>query len=448
MSISWKNLLIILLFSWFIIFYFWNLGGFSLASWDEAWYGSISKNIIKSGNWLILNFNGAPYFDHPPFGFWLQAISQYLFGFGEFGVRLPSVIWSLGSLFFIYKLGKKWGGFLAGIIAMMILGTCIWFVLRTRSGNLDTILVGNMVGTLWWVTKTKEDNHFLPILFIFFLATLLTKSMIGIGIILLSLFWLFPLSWKLTKKLFKGFIFLVFILGSWAFLVKNISGVNPLVNMISVGARAGWSNLWGPEFVKNNLFYLHMGVEKWYYPMLLTLALSLVFLKNKEFKLLWLWVIIYSSFFLLNRKTEIWHLIPVYPALALILGLTINKLKFLRVFLFLLVIIIFIRQTSRLIGIIKGQDGNSVEAVFSKAAKKYQGSIYLDSDDIPIAAYYSEKPVIALKYAAPPFNKIDYLLDHGQPESLVLTTIGNLNNIDRPWQEIKKIGDKSLIILK
>jgi 4-amino-4-deoxy-L-arabinose transferase-like glycosyltransferase len=39
--------------------------------------------MLASGNWLDLSWNGAPYFNKPPFLFWAIALSFHTFGESE-----------------------------------------------------------------------------------------------------------------------------------------------------------------------------------------------------------------------------------------------------------------------------------------------------------------------------------------------------------------------------
>ena len=57
-------ILITLLFLTLPLF-FYKLGQSSLVSFDEAWYASISRNILQTGDLFNLTFNGKAYYDHP-----------------------------------------------------------------------------------------------------------------------------------------------------------------------------------------------------------------------------------------------------------------------------------------------------------------------------------------------------------------------------------------------
>ena len=129
------------------------LGQTPLRSWDEAWYAEIAKNILKTGNWFLLRWNGLPYFDHPPLGFWLTAFSFRIFGINEMAARLPSALAGIGSVFLIFLLGQKLFNQKTGFWSGLILTTTPWFWLRSREGNLDIILVFFMLLSIWLAGK-------------------------------------------------------------------------------------------------------------------------------------------------------------------------------------------------------------------------------------------------------------------------------------------------------
>src|SRR3989337_2128571 len=88
----------------FNFIFFYRLDYNTLESWDEAWYASIAREMVKTGNFIQMVWNGKPYYDHPPLGFWLMAISYKLFGVNEFATRFPSAILGLFSIYLVYKI--------------------------------------------------------------------------------------------------------------------------------------------------------------------------------------------------------------------------------------------------------------------------------------------------------------------------------------------------------
>src|SRR3989337_4099491 len=97
MNLNKKDIFAFIFLGLFSPLFFYNLGGFSLIDFDEAWYGEIARNIIKNHQPFLLTFNGQPYQDHPPFGFILIAFSFLIFGINEFSARFPSAVLGFGS---------------------------------------------------------------------------------------------------------------------------------------------------------------------------------------------------------------------------------------------------------------------------------------------------------------------------------------------------------------
>src|SRR5437867_2873148 len=102
------------------IFLFLYLGNGSLASWDEAIYASVAKEIIQSGNWLKFTLGGEPWTDKPPLAIWVTAVFYKLFGINEFSARFFSALCGLGTVIVTYLLGRKllnrWTGFLGALV--------------------------------------------------------------------------------------------------------------------------------------------------------------------------------------------------------------------------------------------------------------------------------------------------------------------------------------------
>ncbi len=96
---------VIVLVTLFSFLFFYRLGWNTLVSWDEAWYGSIAREMVKTGDYMNMMWNGNPFYDHPPMGFWLMAASYKLFGINEFTTRLPSALLGLCANIFMYWTG-------------------------------------------------------------------------------------------------------------------------------------------------------------------------------------------------------------------------------------------------------------------------------------------------------------------------------------------------------
>lgn len=71
---------------------------------DETRYGEVPREMLQSGDWVVPHIVDLRYFEKPPFGYWLTAVSISLFGENIFAVRLPSALASGLSAWLIWLL--------------------------------------------------------------------------------------------------------------------------------------------------------------------------------------------------------------------------------------------------------------------------------------------------------------------------------------------------------
>jgi len=97
----------ILLLFLFVVLYLAFLGVRPLFIPDEVRYGEIAREMIATGDWIVPRLNGLLYFEKPPLGHWLNAISLYLFGENPFAVRFASAMATGVSAMTVYVLGRR-----------------------------------------------------------------------------------------------------------------------------------------------------------------------------------------------------------------------------------------------------------------------------------------------------------------------------------------------------
>jgi 4-amino-4-deoxy-L-arabinose transferase-like glycosyltransferase len=89
---------------WVIIF--WRLGYPSFWDPDEAHYAQTTREMLASGDWLVPQYNGAPYFEKPVLFHLLQMAPFALLGPTEFAARLVPAVSALALFAVTAWLGK------------------------------------------------------------------------------------------------------------------------------------------------------------------------------------------------------------------------------------------------------------------------------------------------------------------------------------------------------
>lgn len=105
-SVRTAMLLVILAY---ILIYLLPLGIRPLSTPDETRYGQIPHEMITTGDWAVPHLVGLRYFEKPPLGYWLNAVSLKVFGENNFAVRLPTALAAGLSAWFIWLLLMRMG---------------------------------------------------------------------------------------------------------------------------------------------------------------------------------------------------------------------------------------------------------------------------------------------------------------------------------------------------
>ena len=78
-----SGLIVIVMAIWFG-----TLGVRTLIPSDEGRYAEIAREMVATGDWVTIRYNGVKYFEKPPLHMWMGAAAFELFGVGEWQARL------------------------------------------------------------------------------------------------------------------------------------------------------------------------------------------------------------------------------------------------------------------------------------------------------------------------------------------------------------------------
>jgi len=316
------------------LLYFFKLGSFSLYDAAETTYGEFVKNILNSGDWLTLHYNGGIIFDKPPLFYWLAAGLSKLIGFNEWAMRFWAALCGVLTVLTTYALGKKFynerTGFLSGIIVM----TAFQFLVQSRIAELDIVLTLFMTLSLyfWYNWYSAGNKRSLLIAFIPLGLGMLIKGLLAVALPACAVF-----LFLLFKKELKKFLDIRFLLG---FLVILVIGLPWYIAEYLVHGKVFLDFAFGFLFLSRFQGAVSGHAGPWYYYFF---ALLLGFAPWSQFIPLGLWQ------FFKNRKTDPAllslcfiipafivfsiaqtkipnYILPLYPFLAIMVGVAWDRM--------------------------------------------------------------------------------------------------------------------------
>jgi 4-amino-4-deoxy-L-arabinose transferase-like glycosyltransferase len=108
-----------------------SLGARPLFNPDEGRYAEIPREMAAGGDWVIPHLNGLDYIEKPPLQYWATALSYQVLGPSEFAARLYTALTALGTLGLV-ALAARWlwspqagwraAAVLAGMLMFVVLG--------------------------------------------------------------------------------------------------------------------------------------------------------------------------------------------------------------------------------------------------------------------------------------------------------------------------------------
>ncbi|MDR2852406.1 MAG: glycosyltransferase family 39 protein [Burkholderiaceae bacterium] len=346
---SWLLVLLVL----FAVLWFLSLGTRALVSPDEGRYATIALNMLHSGDWVTPRLNGLLYFEKPALGYWMGALSLRLLGINEFAARLWPGLAGFLTVLTVGLTGARLWGRESGIRAFAIAGATSAIALGAHYLTLDTGLMFFLTLTLCAVliangvahASAARRRNWIWLAWAAIAGAVLTKGLIGLVIpgatlVLASL-------WRRDVSLWRGM--------HW------VSGL--LIFFVLAAPWFVWVSLRNPVFA--HFFFIHEHFERylttvhnrnevwWYFlPLLLagllpwTSALPWLWRAPAQpsgvsgvsgapgaprragtRELLIVWLVFIFAFFSLSDSKLPSYILPMFPALALLIVMRLRDVK-------------------------------------------------------------------------------------------------------------------------
>lgn len=323
-----------LIFALAVVVIIGNIGTGSLTTWDEAVYANVSKGILKSANWIVLQLNGKPWFEKPPLYMWLTAIFYNLFGINEFTTRITSAIFAVATVLLLYIFVKRSLNKRAAIFSALVLLSLPHYLHFAKMGMLEVVLTFFIVLMVYFFELGLNEPIYLFLSGIILLFAYLTKGMaafLGLGIICVYGLFSARLNYLFKREFVLGVCLSGLVVFFWHFLQYLMAGPDALSNYF--GYHIYQRALQGIEGHRGGLNFYQKAIFNKNMPWGIVLYLSFLYtlwlaFRRKENKaiLLCCWVLLtYILYSAIKTKLH-WYIIPIYPGLAFACGIFLERL--------------------------------------------------------------------------------------------------------------------------
>src|SRR3954469_1702998 len=323
----------------------------------DAVQATIARNMLISGDWVTPHLNHVAYMEKPPLKYWLIAISYLIFGVHDWAARLPLILSTLALCWVTMRFGRWAYGEREGINAGLVLATCIGLFLFTRILIVEAMLTLVITLALWAMLRALDPDEPRPlrwatIIPISMALAVLLKGLIGIvfplGIGLIYLFLtkqLFSRATWARLRPFSGALIFLIVAAPWHVLATLRNP--PFFELTFRSAPGEYHGFFWFYFINEHVLrFLGKRYPNDYntVPRVLFWGLHLVWLfpwslylpsiAKLDFRsadhasrvnlLALCWIGVIMVFFSLSTTQE-YYSVPIYPALALLLGVAIAR---------------------------------------------------------------------------------------------------------------------------
>ncbi len=179
------------------LFFFHNLGSYSLKEPDEGRYAEIPREMIEMGDYITPHLNYVRYFEKPPLFYWMTALSYKTFGMKEWSFRLPNALIALLCIVITYLFVARWFTDEIGLLSSLMLMSCFGFIALTHIVTIDMLFSCLLFISLLCFFEFYRDKK-PPFLYFFFIT--LALAILAKGPVALILLGATIVLFLLTEK--------------------------------------------------------------------------------------------------------------------------------------------------------------------------------------------------------------------------------------------------------
>jgi len=318
----------------------------------DAVQAQIGRNMLVSGDWVTAHLNGVAYLEKAPLIYWMMAVSYKIFGVHDWASRLPLALSCVLLCWVIARFGCWAFGPDAGTYSGLALATCVGLFLFTRIQIPDAQVTLTIACAIWACLRLLEPECPRPRLWVVMLGAslglgLLLKGLIAIVFPILTVLAFMAVTRQLFsldawKKLRLGWVavIMIAIAAPWHVLA-TLRNPPYFASTMHSGPGQYHGFFWFYFFNEHLLRFLNLRYPRDYntVPRLLFWTLNLVWIfpwtvylpaaarleynrtsrEGRARLMAVCWIAVVMLFFTFSTTQE-YYSMPIYPALALLIG--------------------------------------------------------------------------------------------------------------------------------
>ncbi len=324
------------------VVFFYGLGNLPFIGPDEPRYAEVAREMYVSDDWITTRLGGIKWFEKPALTYWLSAMGFGLFGENEFGARFFIAVFATLGVFLIFCFGKRIRSARFGYLSAAALTTCGLWPGFARGATFDLPLSVAMalalVGFFVWEQREEPQgrNRFWWLMCFALGLAVLAKGLVGlvlpaaiIGVYLL-----------LTRRLMIVFKPKLLFVGSIIFLATAATWYAP---MIAINGREFINEFFIAHHFQRYLSNKYKHPQPFYFFFVVALAGSFPWtfylasnawqslrswretIEDRLRLFLWAWTLVTILFFSFSGSKLPGYVLPIFPAVALLIGLELEK---------------------------------------------------------------------------------------------------------------------------
>ena len=335
------------------VIWFSNLEYRKLIKPDEGRYAEVPREMVASGDWVTPRLNGLKYFEKPPLQYWTTAAAYEVFGEHQWTSRLWTALTGFAGILLVWFAGLRLFGREAANYAAILLGSSMLYALMAHINTLDMgvtfFITLGIVSLLLGQSQTDKNKqrNWMVLAWASLGLAVLSKGLMGLVLpgAALFLYMVVQRDFSVLKRMhwLPGLAVFLLVTVPWFYLVMKAN----------------------PEFFQKFFIYEHFTrfttkelgrYQPWYYfiPILLAGMLPWTVLmfdtllrswrisglpdadsRGRAFnaaRFLLVWAVFIYLFFTVSGSKLPSYLLPMFPALALLMGRQLAEMNTRRLF--------------------------------------------------------------------------------------------------------------------